>query len=112
MAIFVVLWFYLLNTKLSCLQKKNIGHTNCTCTYLQLTYTQKKSDELRNRLGRLIFRECFRQGDFLSWKIFKSHNEIELGYEAFEMLDSKKRKCFDYKTQSRDECILRHIEKV
>ena len=82
------------------------------CTYV-LTYTQKAIwNEVRNRLGRLIFRECFRQGDFLSWKIFKSHNEIELGYEAFEMLDSKKRKCFDYKTQSRDECILRHIEKV
>ena len=41
-----------------------------------------------------------------------SYNEIELGYEAFEMLDSKKRKCFDYKNQSRDECILSHIEKV
>ena len=76
-------------------------------TYLLTTYIHAK-----NRLDRLIFCECFRQGDFLSWKIFKSYNEIELGYEAFEMLDSKKRKCFDYKTQSRDECILRHIEKV
>ena len=28
MAILVVLWSYLLTTKLSCLQKNNIGHTN------------------------------------------------------------------------------------
>ena len=28
MAIFVVLWSYLLTTKLRCLQKNNIGHTN------------------------------------------------------------------------------------
>ena len=41
----------------------------------------------------------------------KTYNEIELGYEAFEMLDSKERECFDYKEHSRDECILNHIEK-
>ena len=28
MAVFIVLWSYLLTTKLRCLQKKNIGHTN------------------------------------------------------------------------------------
>ena len=28
MVIFVVLWSYLLTTKLSCLQKNNFGHTN------------------------------------------------------------------------------------
>ena len=28
MAIFVILWSYLLTTKLSCLQKNNFGHTN------------------------------------------------------------------------------------
>ena len=28
MAIFIVLWLYLLTTKLRCLQKNNIGHTN------------------------------------------------------------------------------------
>ena len=28
MAIFIVLWPYLLTTKLRCLQKSNIGHTN------------------------------------------------------------------------------------
>ena len=41
-----------------------------------------------------------------------TYNEIELGYEAFEMLNSKKKKCHNYKFQSRDECILNHIEKV
>ena len=95
-----------------------MAQASCTELTLLTTYMHEKIYlilslyELRNRLSRLIFRECIRQGDFLSRKIFKSHNEIELGYEAFEMLDSKKRKCFDYKTQSRDECILRHIEKV
>ena len=88
---------------------------SCTELTLLTTYIHEKIYLILSlyelRIGRLIFRE-FRQNDFLSWKIFKSHNEIELGYEAFEMLDSKKRKCFDYKTQSRDECILRHIEKV
>ena len=44
--------------------------------------------------------------------IEETFNEIELEYEAFEMLDSKKKKCHDYQLQSRDECILNHIEKV
>ena len=41
-----------------------------------------------------------------------TYNEIEMGYEVFEMVNSKKRKCFDYDNQSRDECVLEHIEKV
>ena len=42
----------------------------------------------------------------------QTYNEIEMGYEVFEMVNSKKRTCIDYNTQSRDECILKHIEKV
>ena len=42
----------------------------------------------------------------------QTYNEIEMGYEVFEMVNSKKRTCTDYHTQTRDECILEHIEKV
>ena len=31
MVVFIVLWSYLLTTKLRCLQKNNIGHTNYRC---------------------------------------------------------------------------------
>ena len=34
MVIFIVLWPYLLITKLSCLQKNNIGHTSIRTTYI------------------------------------------------------------------------------
>ena len=31
MAIFIVLWYYLLSTKISCLLHNNFGHTNILC---------------------------------------------------------------------------------
>ena len=37
MAIFVVIWPYLLTTKIICLQKKNFGHTNAGCVGVSMT---------------------------------------------------------------------------
>ena len=47
MAIFIVLWPYLLTTKLRCLQKKNIGHTTAaahTAALPAIRFSNKAED--------------------------------------------------------------------
>ena len=74
MAIFVVLWSYLLTTKLNCLQKNNFGHTNIYTPALSWTIS---IIQFFNTLGFICF----------SWKHKSIIIECYFRFVAFFVTD-------------------------
>ena len=94
MAIFVVLWSYLLTTKLSCLQKNNFGHTNvgtCAITAFLETGWHAKSQSLS-----FFFQDqCYHFLSHLLWWYHRHKNSSKFCCQTNWKLEKQNQKFLD-----------------